>query len=156
MADISQINKNGTTYDIKDTVARASGVPSGGTTNQVLTKFPSGYGWSDVSGSGGGGYNFSNITLVAENTYSGAPISTEVENGFIVAMYHNFSDGNNYWYFDVVPKELLNLIPSGKDMYHKFRNDATYGFENVTHSNNTYSFSFRKDADTERMNLYKF
>lgn len=55
MAEITQINVNGTTYDIKDSSAvksvnnnlpdangnvtiQASGVPSGGTTGQVLTK----------------------------------------------------------------------------------------------------------------------
>jgi len=79
MADISQMNVNGTTYDIKDTVARASGVPSGGNTNQVLTKFSSGYGWSDVSGGGGVGTvvnlttttpSFHNKTVTLTGTYA--------------------------------------------------------------------------------------
>ena len=87
MADISQMNVNGTTYDIKDTVARASGVPSGGTTNQVLTKFSSGYGWSDVSGGGGVGTvvnlttttaSFHNKTVTLTGTY--ATYSTTFDN----------------------------------------------------------------------------
>ena len=79
MADISQMNVNGTTYDIKDAVARANGVPSGGNTNQVLTKFSSGYGWSDVSGGGGVGTvvnlttttpSFHNKTVTLTGTYA--------------------------------------------------------------------------------------
>lgn len=67
MADISQMNVNGTTYDIKDTVARASGVPSGGNTNQVLTKFASGYGWSDVSSGGGTNMIVYNENVITKN-----------------------------------------------------------------------------------------
>lgn len=104
---------------------------------------------------GGGGINFDNLTMVRENA-DGDNISTEVENGFVVALYKHFTDGANYWYFNVVPKELLNLIPNGKNMYYKFATDATYGFENITHNNNTYTFYFKKDADSRRMNLYKF
>lgn len=104
---------------------------------------------------GGGGFNFDNLTLVRENA-DADDISTEVENGFVVAMYHRYSDGDSYFYFNVVPKELLNLIPNNKDMYYKFAENATYGFEGIKHNDNTYSFRFTKDANGNRMNLYKF
>lgn len=82
MADISQMNVNGTTYDIKDTVARASGVPSGGNTNQVLAKNSnSDYDLKWVNQSGGGGVgtvvnlttttpSFHNKTVTLTGTYA--------------------------------------------------------------------------------------
>lgn len=82
MADISQMNVNGTTYNIKDTVARASGVPSGGNTNQVLAKNSnSDYDLKWVNQSGGGGVgtvvnltttttSFHNKTVTLTGTYA--------------------------------------------------------------------------------------
>ena len=36
MADVSKVNVNGESYDIKDVTARARNLPAGGTTGQIL------------------------------------------------------------------------------------------------------------------------
>ena len=38
MADVSKVNVNGESYDIKDVTARARNIPAGGTTGQILRK----------------------------------------------------------------------------------------------------------------------
>jgi hypothetical protein len=156
MADISQMNVNGTTYDIKDTVARASGVPSGGTTNQVLTKFSSGYGWSDVSGGGGEGINFDNLTLVKEHFMSLDYVNNvTVKNGIVVKVYIHYSDGDNNIDFYILPKQLINLVASGKNIAHSFNSNISFTITVGSHSGDVYNF--RLDNDTNaRMDFYTF
>ena len=65
MADISKITAlNGTTYDLKDSTARESLVPSGGSDGQVLTRVGSSgaYAWQDPSGGGGNVNTVNNIS----------------------------------------------------------------------------------------------
>lgn len=111
---------------------------------------------ADLNISGGGGYDFSNITLLEENIYNSEPITAEVKNGFIIALYTNYSDGNYDWYFYTISKELLNLVPNDKTVYCCFGGTDRFGFQNLTRNNNTYTFTCLKEADGRRMNVYKF
>lgn len=105
MSDISSVTtSDGVTYTIKDSTARQSLVPSGGTTGQVLTKTASGYGWENASGGGGGTWGSITGTL-SDQTDLQTALNGKLDNPAL-ASYINYT---NNW---SATKNLADILKS--------------------------------------------
>lgn len=118
MADISKIKlPNGTTYDIKDIVARERGLPAGGNAGQVLSKIDgTDYNteWIDPPSGGGDGNGYRKTILWSGYKADTGTITLNdsVENYDIVLIKvtsHPNQPSSNYYesYFTVLPNEIV-------------------------------------------------
>jgi hypothetical protein len=106
--------------------------------------------------SGGGGINFDNLTLVKENfTTLDYVNNVTVANGIVVKLYTHYSDGDNKFDFYILPKQLINLVASGKEIAHSFNSNVNFTITVISHSGDAYNFRLDNDTNS-RMDLYTF
>lgn len=105
-----------------------------------------------ITGGGGGGINFENLTLVKEDFGSWDAVNNlTIPNGIVIKIY----TGDTYFDFYILPKQMINLVASGRDIVHSFNSNVSVTIRAGSHSGNVYNFQLNNETQM-RMDLYTF
>lgn len=112
----------------------------------------------DLHITGGGGFDFSNMELIATNPSVSQNYDIGNCNGIVIEFCWHYSNGDTDCDFIILPLEFFEFVGVSKAFYHEWKANTNYCRVNVNSvSNGVYSCNFDPHFESGgRIKVYKF